>query len=480
MSDQFSPNRRQMLQAGLASLLAPAARAATAPPNVIFFLTDDHGSWAANCYGCSDMHTPNLDRLAAEGARFTRAYACTPVCSASRMTYLTGKLPSHHGVQDWLMGDDSVGPKARPFLKGQTAFSDVLASNGYTVGLTGKWHMGGDEHAQAGFSYWATVPGAGGTYKDPVFVKNGQQVPTKGYKTNYVGDYALEFIEQNHQKPFCLYCPFYAPHVPYDYQPEDFRRYYNNSSFPCFPNEPIHPWHTRTIMGNNRFPMLDDFNNRESKLSYSALVTGMDYNIGRILRRLEELGIRENTVIVFSADQGHNCGHHGIWGKGNATVPINMYDTSLHVPLIWNHPGRIPARQTPTPMVSSYDFFPTLLDYLGIQAAPEPHRVGRSYARFLRGESPAWHNELYFEYQYVRGIRTENMKYVERTEEWPSELFDLETDPGERQNVIDDKRHAAQLTALRARLTDFFQKTGAPPIDQWRTTTTQNLCLYGR
>jgi arylsulfatase A-like enzyme len=131
-------------------------------------------------------------------------------------------------------------------------------------------------------------------------------------------------------------------------------------------------------------------------------------------------------------------------------------------------------------MVSSYDFFPTLLEYIGIQAAPEPHRVGRSYARFLRGESPAWHNELYFEYQYVRGIRTENMKYVERTKEWPSELFDLETDPGERQNVIDDKGHAAQLTALRARLTDFFQKTGAPPIDKWRTTTTQDLCLYGR
>ena len=174
----------------------------------------------------------------------------------------------------------------------------------------------------------------------------------------------------------------------------------------------------------------------------------MDYNIGRVLRRLEELRIRENTVIIFSADQGHNCGHHGIWGKGNATVPINMYDTSLHVPLIWNHPGRIPARQTPTPMVSSYDFFPTLLDYLSIQATPDPHRVGRSYARFLRGESPSWHNELYFEYQYVRGIRTENMKYVEHTKEWPSELFDLEADPGERQTVIDDGHHAAQLTAF--------------------------------
>jgi choline-sulfatase len=483
MSEHLTPNRRELLKGTIAPFFARTARGATRPPNVNFFLTDDHGAWATRCYGCLDMHTPNLDRLASEGARFTRAYACTPVCSPSRMTYLTGKLPSHHGVQDWILNDESVGPKSRPFLQGQTTFSEILANHGYTVGLSGKWHMGGDERAQAGFSYWATVPGGGGTYKNAVFVKNGQPLATEGYKTNHVGNHAMEFIEQNRDRPFCLYCPFFAPHVPYDYQPEEFRRFYNNASFPCFPNEPIHPWHTRTIMGRP-FPMLDDFNNRESKLSYSALVAGMDHNVGRILQRLEELEIRDNTVIIFSADQGHNCGHHGIWGKGNSTVPFNMYDTSLHVPLIWNHRGHIKPHQVPTPMVSSYDFFPTLLEYLGgyvgIQAPPDPHRVGRSYAGFLHGRNPSWHNELYFEYQYVRGIRTENLKYVERTAEWPSELFDLEADPGERQNVIDDPRHARQLKALRGRLTAFFDEAGAPKIDQWRSTTTETLCTYSR
>ena len=155
------------------------------------------------------------------------------------------------------------------------------------------------------------------------------------------------------------------------------------------------------------------------------------------VRRLEELGLRDDTLIVFSADQGWNAGHHGVWGKGNATIPFNMYEESIRVPLIWNHPGKIRGGRTIDKMVSTYDFFPTMLDYLGVPApAPDRQRVGRSYAPFLRGENPAWRNELYFEYCYTRAIRTENLKYVERAEEWPNELFDLEADPTEDTNVI--------------------------------------------
>jgi choline-sulfatase len=460
------------------NLLAGAAASALSKrPNVVFILTDDHGSWALNNYGCRDLHTPNLDRLASEGARFTRAYACTPVCSASRMTYLTGRLPSHHGVQDYLLNDDSFGPTSHDFLAGQPTFSEALANSGYTLGLSGKWHMGQDESAHVGFSYWASVPGGASRYKDAVFWKNGARIQTQGFKEDRVGDNAIEFIDANKDRPFCLYLAFYAPHAPYEYQPDEDRAWYADSKFPCFSDEPIHPWHVKKLNGQT-FPTLKDFNNRESKLAYSALVTGMDRNVGRVVQRLEELRIRDNTLIVFSADQGHNCGHHGIWGKGNSTRPLNMYDTSLHVPLIWNQPGRIKPGQTPDPMVSSYDFFPTLLDYIGLDAPKDPKRVGRSYAGFLRGQSPRWRNELYFEYQYVRGIRTENLKYIERTSEWPSELYDLESDPGERTNAIDDPRHAKEKKALQARLHGFFQKVGAPPIEQWRSTTRQNLAVY--
>ena len=163
--------------------------------------------------------------------------------------------------------------------------------------------MGRDESAQAGFSYWSTVPGGGGTYRNAWFIKNGVKRPTDGYKTDWVGNDAIEFIEQNRDKPFLLYCAFFAPHILYDYQPDVYRAPYTGSKFSCFPDEPMNPWHTRTMFGRT-FGTLKDFHNPESKLSYSALVTGMDHNLGRIVNRLEELGIRENTVIAFSRGPG--------------------------------------------------------------------------------------------------------------------------------------------------------------------------------
>jgi arylsulfatase A-like enzyme len=203
--------------------------------------------------------------------------------------------------------------------------------------------------------------------------------------------------------------------------------------------------------------------------------------VGRILARLEELGLRGDTLVVFTADQGWNAGHHGVWGKGNGTWPFNMYEESIRVPLIWNQPGRIPGGQVLKPMVSAYDFFPTILEYLGVTAPRDPKRVGRSYAGFLRGQAPRdWRNRLYFEYAHARALHTENLKYVERTKEWPSELFDLEADPGETRNVIEEPAYREQLKALRADLAEFFQRAGAPPLEQWRSTTIQELTVYTR
>jgi arylsulfatase A-like enzyme len=190
------------------------------------------------------------------------------------------------------------------------------------------------------------------------------------------------------------------------------------------------------------------------------------------------MGVRDNTLIVFTADQGWNAGHHGVWGKGNGTWPFNMYEESLRVPLIWNHPGRIKPGMTPNPMVSSYDYFPTILDYLGIKAPPDPKRAGRSYAAFLRGQTPRWQNRLYFEYSYVRGIRTENLKLIQRTKEWSSEFYDLEADQGETKNLYDEASYRKQRDALAGDLSQFFQKTGAPPQEDWNSTTKQELTKY--
>ena len=441
-------------------------------PNVIVFMTDDHGAWATGAYGCGEMHTPNIDALAKGGVKFTRAFACTPVCSPSRMTYMTGCLPSAHGVQDWLRPEDSFGPTGKPWLDGFTIFPEVMAKSGYQCAMVGKWHMGNDEKAQRGFSYWATVPGGGGTYKDAVYVKNGVTTPYPGFKEDAIGDFALDFLrQQKGDSPFYLHIPFYAPHTPFDLQPEQDRAHYAAAQYACFPDTPKHPNQNQSLGRNH--------GNRESMKSYMALITAADRNIGRVLRYLEERGWRENTVVVFTADQGWNAGHHGVWGKGNGTWPFNMYEESIRVPMIWNHPAAIKPGQTVTAMVSSYDFFPTMLDYAGLAAPADKRRVGRSYAGFLKGQRPKWEDRLFFEYSYVRGVRTATRKLVIRAEGFPSEFYDLEKDPGETVNRIDDAAYAKEIASLRGQIEKWFAGAGAPAIEAWRGTTKQNLTVYG-
>ncbi|MDO8540483.1 MAG: sulfatase-like hydrolase/transferase [Opitutaceae bacterium] len=436
-------------------------------PNVIFILSDDQGAWALRSAGATELKTPNLDRLVAEGMSFTKSFVATPVCSPSRMTYFTGKLPSHHGLQFHLGGGSSA---QRRWLDGHLTLTEVLAANGYSIGLSGKWHMGGDLTPQAGFSYWRVLHGV--KYKDPEVVIDGRRQKVSGFKTDLETDYALEFIRQNKDRPFFLYWAANAPHRDYDFQPVEDRAPYRRSSFPSFPEMPIHPWQ------NPNEQLMGDHGNAESKTSYAALVTGLDRNIGRLLERLTDLGLLQKTLVIFASDNGYNTGHHGVWGKGSGTVPFNLYDESVRVPLVWWHPGRVLAGVRISQMVSNYDLFPSLLDYLGLSASADPKRVGRSYAPFLRGESSEWRDRVYFEYAYMRGVRTEDMKYIERTEDWPDEMYDLAHDPKEIRNLIDDPARRSQLTELKKDMEAFFHRIGAPPLENWGATTTQAIPYY--
>jgi arylsulfatase A-like enzyme len=419
------------------------------------------------------MATPAIARLASQGTRFSRAFACTPVCSPSRMTIMSGLIPSQHGVQDWLVPADSFGPKSTRYLENRLTWSDVLARNGYTLGMAGKWHMGHDDTAQSGFSYWATIPGGGGTYRDPVFVKNGKTVPMQGFKTDLVGDCALEFLDgqKDSKAPFALYMPFYAPHTPLDFQPDKYREPYRESNFSCYPDTPRHPWQNPGLNAHH--------GNAKSKLGYSALITGADANVRRVLDKIEQMGAAEDTLVVFTADQGWNAGHHGLWGKGNGSVPFNMYEESIGVPMIWSHPGRIAAGRVEAGMVSHYDFVPTLLDYLRLPYLPAGFRAGSSYAPLLRGRSMKKRDRLFFEYGPVRAVRTETHKLIRRAS-GEDELFDLSADPGETKNCWNDAAYARQRAALDASLDDFFKRAGAPLLADWRTTAKQNLTVYRR
>jgi choline-sulfatase len=304
--------RRDIL--GLLAAGVPATTKDRQRPNVVMFMTDDHGAWATGAYGCRGMHTPNIDSLARGGLRFTNAFASTPVCSPSRMTWLTGRLPSTHGVQDWLVPADCSGKTSRRWLKGQPTYSEILARTGYVLGMCGKWHMGDDDVAQAGFTYWATVPGGGGTYRSPTFVHNGSPEKVDKFKTDAVADFAIDFLNrQTGEHPFYLLVPFYAPHTPYDYQPDEYQRPYLDSEFQCFPNVPQSPWQNENLKGMH--------GKRQAKLAYSALITGVDTNVGRILKRLEELKLRDNTLVIFTADQRETVRSHSTCMKSLSACP---------------------------------------------------------------------------------------------------------------------------------------------------------------
>jgi arylsulfatase A-like enzyme len=255
-----------------------------------------------------------------------------------------------------------------------------------------------------------------------------------------------------------------APHSPWTGHPQEIVDSYADCPFESCPQEERHPWATgltERCLGD-----------REMLKGYFAAVTAMDIGLGRILDRLEALGLRENTLVVFVSDNGFSCGHHGFWGKGNGTNPRNMYENSIKVPFVLSHPAVIPQGRVEDAMVSAYDFMPSLLDYLGLPVPTEPNLPGRSVAPLWRGEAMPERESvvIYDEYGPVRMIRTADWKYVHRHPDGPHELYDLAADPDERANLIDDPAQAARIRDLHARLDAWFARYVIPEQDGLKET----------
>ncbi|MXX03813.1 MAG: sulfatase-like hydrolase/transferase [Gemmatimonadetes bacterium] len=458
---------------------------ASSRPNVLCILTDDQGVWAAGCYGNGEIRTPHIDRIAETGVRFDRFFVATPVCSPSRATLLTGRIPSQHGVHDWIRGGN-VGEDAASYLEGETAYTDVLAAHGWRCGLSGKWHLGNSTLPQHGFSHWFTHQFGGGPYNDAPMVRNGVPVTEPGYVTNVITDDALAFIDRhaNQDDPFYLSVHYTAPHSPWTGHPQDIVDSYDDCPFDSCPQEPVHPWAgglTRECMGD-----------RESLKGYFAAVTAMDLDVGRLLDRLDHHGIREDTLVVFLSDNGFSLGHHGFWGKGNGTSPLNMYENSILVPALVSQPGRLPEGAVQQAMISAYDFMPTLLSYLELPVPWERNLPGRNYldawmcgaARPARAETSDAgpddqaargnatdtgrdHVVVFDEYGGTRMIRSESWKYVHRYPDGPNELYDLENDPDERANLADDAGYAGRRRSLRGELEGWFERYADPDRDGW-------------
>lgn len=416
-------------------------------PNVLFILADDMGRWATGTYGNPEILTPNIDRLAREGLQFNNAFCNTPVCSASRTSYFTGRLPSQHAVHDWIAGGNGCVDEGIFYSRHEVTYTDVLAAAGYTCAISGKYHLGDQQHVQHSFSHWFVHQRGGGSYIEPPMVENEQCVTLKGYVTDIITDDAIgvltAYAKNASQQPFYLSVHYTSPHNPYvgadgradSMHPPDIVKLYDNASFVSCPQEPQSPYINRYDGGMT----LQCLGNRECLKGYYAAVTAMDMNIGRLLDTLELHALDKSTLVVFASDHGFNAGHHGLWGKGNAAYPFNMFDTSLLIPMIWRHTGVIQPGFEES-VVQVLDVAPTLLDYVGGYTLPVlANSPGESFVDLLL--TPEKRNSrksrsIYGEYGQTRFARLNGtLKYVTRFT-GQLEMYDLINDANETCNLL--------------------------------------------
>ena len=449
-------------------------------PNILFILADDQGAWSLGSAGNSEIITPNLDDLAERGIRFENFFCASPVCSPARASIATAMMPSGHGVLDWL---SSGGMDRKLFGKGELekryakedkpirfledfyTYPEILEQEGYVCGLSGKWHLGDHIRPAPGFKNWYTIGQGGCPYFAADIVQDGKVQIQTDYITHLITNNALEQLEElsSQQQPFYLSVHYTAPHSPWnkEHHPKEYLDLYKDCPFHSTPDMPVHPNQTMASQVGDT-----PENRREFLTGYYAAITAMDEGIGKIVKKLEELGERENTLIVFTADNGICMGHHGAWGKGNATFPQNMYEESVKVPAIVWAPEIDGAGRTMQGLYSHCDWYNTLLDYAGIlDYAQNEHACGESFAYLLQGEKESQkRNEIFVfeEYGSVRMIRNKKMKYVHRYPDGFCELYDLEKDPEEKENLVEQKEYQQMICEMQKQLFEQFEKCTIP------------------
>ena len=451
-------------------------------PNLLFVLTDDQGAWAMGCAGNAEIRSPNLDRLAREGIRFDNFFCTSPVCSPARASILTGRIPSQHGVHDALMwqSDTSKGGLDREvpadrvqFLLGMPTYAELLRDRGYDTCLSGKWHLGDGLEPRCGFDTWNPMPYGGTNYFNVPIVASGQIEKHETYATELFTDNALQFLKAqvSDERPFCLAVHYTAPHKPWgrEHHPQAlWDEYYDRCPFESVPgpDEPL-------PVGFNA-GAVDAERRKQNLAGYFAAIEGMDRHVGRLLDWLEEQDLRSNTLVVFMSDNGMNMGHHGLYGKGNATWPQNMFDTSVKVPCLISRPGHVPEHQVNTDLLSQYDWLPTLMEYTGALERVPGGLPGRSFAPLLAGRPIGERRSIYVfdEYGPVRMIRSREWKLVWRYPAGAHELFNVGEDPAERVNLFGQRGQADRIRVLRRELDDWFASHVDPVLDGSRLPVT--------
>jgi arylsulfatase A-like enzyme len=446
---------------GPAVLSAAPAR----PVNLVFILTDNQGAWTLGCYGNRDIRTPHIDRLAAQGIRFTRALSSNPVCSPTRATFLTGLIPSQHGVHSFLDPKFMMGPEAYNTLQEFRSLGEVLRDAGYVCGLSGKWHLGANLTPSEGFTTWTTKPDGHTTeFYDQNVIENGALRKEAGYTTDLWTRKGIEFLEQNHTRPFFLFLAYNGPYALGGLMNHKARNRhaatYADQPMDSFPRDAMHPWQNQNKQFHNRV---------EAARRVAAEVSGVDDGVGEIMATLDRLGLTANTLVVYTSDQGWMGGQNGIWGMGDHQRPVGAHELMMKVPFIFRQPGKIPAGRTSDLLVSNYDFLPSVLGYLGLadRVPPAPKSPGRDFSPVLRGESVPWENVVFYEFETCRAVRTDTHKLVLRHPSGPHELYDMRADPQERMNLYGQPGLDPLRRDLQARLETFFRTYSDPQYDIW-------------
>lgn len=446
-------------------------------PNVLFLLSDDQ-SYFAQHRECPEILTLNLDILAEQGSYFSHCFCASPVCSPARASILTGTMPSSHGIHDWLI-DGSVDPQRLPqsvrgrppirdnethaidFLAGMTTYTDILAHNGYDIALSGKWHLGDTMKPRMGYTYWNTILRGGCQYTSYDLYQNGKVSSRTDYLTDRITDNAIEYLQSfRTDKPFYLGVHFTAPHTPWgkDQHPGQIWDLYEGVTFDSLPKAPIHKNQMR-----NAFIGDTSQKRRELIRGYFTAVTAMDRAIGRILDTLKQLQLEDDTIVIFTSDNGMNVGQHGVWGKGNGTYPQNFYEESIRVPLILRVPGN--PKQRITDMVSHVDLFPTILQLCGISGQAD-RPCGSSFASVLDGQPfQREYVAVCSEYGAVRMLRNQRYKLVKNYIDGNDLLFDLHTDPTETVNRLFDPDYSEIRAEMSRQMDAAFYRYADPQRD---------------
>ncbi len=459
-----SLGRREFL-AG-APLAAGVLRAAEERPNIVMVLMDDLRWDELHCTGHLFAQTPNIDRLAAEGVTFRNAFTTSPLCSPSRACFLTGQYAHKHGITD--------NTDRSPASHRLATVPRALQTNGYETAFIGKWHMGIDDTPRPGFDRWVGFSGQG-TYFDPVLNVDGKRVKVQGFTTDLLTQYAVELLDRPRSKPLCLWLPHKAVHPEStqfadgsisdpnggEFIPaERHKSLYSGAPVARRPNAGKAPAGKPALerkIGN--LPPLGRATGTsdETIRNRARMLKSVDEGIGQLRAALERTGQLDNTVFIFTSDEGYFFGEHGLSIERRLA-----YEESIRIPLIIRYPKRIRAGSSVNAMVLGIDLAPTLLE-LG-KTEPTVAMHGRSLVPLLAGRKISWRSSFLIEYfsdrtmqrmlnMGYKAVRTERWKYIHYTElEGSDELYDLRKDPYEMKNLIAEPSSRGVLKSLRAEL----------------------------